>query len=454
MEPIIRKTRKLSNPENEILVQVDHGDGAIRARRVTDASFPRWGTSYYSVRKKFVEPITIFGDTTRIYHAESDDSLELKPTVRVLGVTSDGATRAASVLHLHEKNQEVFLRNSISDLLKRYIEEEEDPIRAFFEPGSKEPWTFRLASDVRKRYGLDVKVQLLFEEGMEKWVDALCTGPPRRLTLNFRPFTAAREFHLIFSYRVVNVHYAFWTALRRRTPREFAAFSWDQNSVGGLDEQRVQELVDGEMSQIESRIKDILNPIISGFSPEILQCSHPGFWRMLGQAFNEAFDRQIGKEFGVRAELSDVMREKNKLEEELDKFEDEDALDSLERKRELLVDAEENLNKMMRTSGFDLESAEVQNAQRAVDAIRGQIKEMKTGINQEHQLEAVRVLPSEEMIPILEKTLATTRHHLALPEKNVKLALTEPTASSTPSDSGDPNFESIYESEPEPSEPE
>lgn len=369
MDNIITRAKLITDPTRETLVIVETEGGRSWARLASRSWFSRFSGAQYAVRRRFDPPQTVPGKVTRVLNQESGEQHEVVPRITVHGVAEEKLLKTAQLFHMHYDEQESYLIGKVDEYLQRYIASDSDPIRALFEPGVNKTWDHRIQRDIREELGLDVRVDIADDPIVSPWIGKIRGHPARGCVFSFRPLNSERIFKLTLSVRIAGVAFRHWNALKNRGHRNLA--------------------VDEEMAAIEERIRRILGPVFSSFPSAALASTHGGFWKCLGQTLTKGVGAEIEKEFGCRIEITDVIRDKSELEDNVDKKGDPELLARLEKWSGLRTSAMDNYADILQTMDFDLTDAAVVAARDAVNEIDAEVEKLRKQIATEYQIKSL-----------------------------------------------------------------
>ncbi len=249
-------------------------------------------------------------------------------------------------------------------------------------------------------------MQALDEEQklVKNWLDQLAGSDARRVCFTFKPLNVPRSFILQFSFRAKNElpDREHMPMLRLRALRKAPAAS--------------------EFNSIEKRLNEMIDPVVSTLVPQVLQCADAAFWRNVEANFAECLPPRIEEEFGCIVAISDLKRDKNPFEDELDSLEDPDMKKRVLRSLDMLDQADVNYHRELSSRGFDADHPEVVKARQNAARLREELEAMKGQMNA-GQLKAVRELPTREREALLDPALLKIAELLAasVPRNHARL---------------------------------
>lgn len=393
MDNIIKKTN--SPGPNETLVSVSRAGSGWKAEWAKKSILPSLIAKRYAVRYLFEPPKIISCSPITVVNPEDGEKLEIQPKLRIERVPEENILKVAETFHPFYEQQDGYLRRETESILHRYIDEASDPVAEVLEPVHNRSWNYRVAQELRARTGLEVFVQLLNDDDVNSWIAALKAEPSRYLELEFRPLSTPRSYKLRMSFRVTGIAIRNWNILCARS--------------------RANRNPSDELAAIETRIGQILDPVVTTMQAAVIMSNHGGFWRHVEHMFSEGVGLRIAEEFGCQIAISDLKRDKTDFETQLDKKEDPEAVDRVTKMMSLIDEARENHAELLRATGFNLEDEAVQTAERSVKALEGRLGELKEQLNKEKQLTPVRYLPGIESLSDLRTAAEQARRTLHLP---------------------------------------
>jgi hypothetical protein len=308
------------------------------------------------------------------------------------------------------------LLSEIARLLPNYVKTDSDPIAALLAPKASRGWDHRLQQDLRTELGLETRVVLHLEEDSGRWVEKLRAEPARQYpNVKFRPFNATRNFLLTFSLRVPDISIKHWSAVRRRA--------------------RVNLAPKAELDVIQDRIKQLIDPIVVNFPPNVLQCTHDGFWQCLGVNLRNCVQPLIAEEFGCLIDISGMKRERNPYEEQRYAQEDPEALKRIKHLYDQLDKARTRHLVALERTDVDLQDEEVKRAARNVKELEKAYDSAKATVDEKSLLGSRPGVPNtQSMIDMLTDTIRQACHVLGLPpgKADTQLLLGPGSAASKP----------------------
>ena len=161
------------------------------------------------------------------------------------------------------------------------------------------------------------------DEAVTKWLERLFVTESKRVSFAFKPLSAARPFLLQFTFRVL---------LDRPTGENLINLRVRARNNSGPAK---------EVEEIERRLYQMIDAFASNLPPKVLQCADAAFWSEVECRLNQLLSPRIEDEFGCRIVVSDLKREKNPLEDELDRMVDPSLKLRIESHLALLGDADE-----------------------------------------------------------------------------------------------------------------
>lgn len=234
---------------------------------------------------------------------------------------------------------------------------------------------------------LPIPKSIQHKREIDSWLEKLASAGARRANFSFKPLSVSRPFLIQFSFRVL---------------LEKPKSNPDMLRVRAGRNRDVNE----EMAEIESRLNEMIGAFANNLNPHVLQCADSGFWRSVENGLNFHLGPRIEDEFGCRIQITDLRRDKNPLEDELDRLTDPDLKNQVESSLKLLHNAEEHYGEVLAAHGYNIEDENVVQAESAAVALRKRLEDVKRSVN-ESALAPARELPTmTERTDLLNRALS------------------------------------------------
>jgi hypothetical protein len=372
---------------------------------------------YLVPRGPLSPPLDMDGKELRLVLEDTREEVVLRPALRILAVRN--GEMLCRILREHYEEQLIEIRRIVDGCFRQTIgihptaatvesllryEGESTDGDAGRQRQAAGAGAVRLAARIAVQTGLELHWRVDADAESERWLRKVQETLPQTKTLSFHPRCLAYPFQLTFSLRPERPSLRYLHVLRRRAAAGLAATA--------------------ECDAVFERVHRTLDPAISGMGDAALQSPSPEFWAQLGSYFARAVGQRVESEFGYLIRVHDFKPEvpANRRLIDIHLNDPKLVLEDITRAKARLDDAEALLDGALKESR-SVESQNVTDALKLVDAMRARFQDAVKNSRKTHQGQAV--IPSAQLgdpkyKAELAQALESTRCLLNLPPNTTR----------------------------------